>query len=144
MYKHLDVANLEEKLSLVGSNKLKMIITDGVFSMCGTVCPLPELRKVADKYNAILVVDDCHGVGTLGATGRGTEEHFNMIGAADIVNSTLSKAMGGICCGYTTGQSWLISRLRLKSRPFVFGAAITPITACSLKAIDIISTDTSR
>ena len=145
IYKHVDMKSLESKLSKADPNKLKMIVTDGVFSMDATVCPLPGLRRLADQYGAILVLDECHATGVIGATGRGTEEHFNMIGAADIINSTLSKALGGANCGYTAGPAYLISLLRKGSRPFFFAAAVNPVSAaCAGKALDLIMDDQSR
>ena len=131
--------DLEKKLIMAEKAKIKMIVTDGVFSMDGQVCPLPDIRLLADKYGAVVLVDDCHGVGVIGATGRGTEEYYNMQGAADIITSNLSKALGGSSAGFVAGSSNLVNLLRRVSRTFVFTTAISPATAaCSDKILEIL------
>ena len=133
------MGDLEKKLIMAEKAKIKMIVTDGVFSMDGQVCPLPDIRLLADKYGAVVLVDDCHGVGVIGATGRGTEEYYNMQGAADIITSNLSKALGGSSAGFVAGSSNLVNLLRRVSRTFVFTTAISPATAaCSDKILEIL------
>ncbi|CAF0969103.1 unnamed protein product [Rotaria sp. Silwood1] len=107
--------------------------------MDGTIAPLSDIKHLADKYKALIFVDDCHGTEFLGRTGRGTEEHFNMIGTIDIINSTLGKALGGAAGGYTTSSKALIDLLRQRSRPFLFPNTLPPpIVASGMKAIDLI------
>ncbi|XP_054706708.1 2-amino-3-ketobutyrate coenzyme A ligase, mitochondrial-like [Uloborus diversus] len=138
-YKHRDMADLEKKLQESSSARLRLIATDGVFSMDGNLAPLPEICNLAKKYNAMLFVDECHATGVFGKTGRGIEEHFNLNGKVDIINSTLGKALGGAAGGYTTGKSELINLLRQKSRPYLFSNALPPpVVACGIKALDIL------
>eukprot|EP00092_Neocalanus_flemingeri_P014356 GFUD01015486.1.p1 GENE.GFUD01015486.1~~GFUD01015486.1.p1 ORF type:complete len:413 (-),score=130.19 GFUD01015486.1:19-1257(-) len=142
VYNHLDMKDLEKKLILAEKAKIKMIVTDGAFSMDGQVCPLPEIRRLADKYGAVVLVDDCHGVGVIGKTGRGTEEYHHMEGGADIITANLSKALGGGSGGIIAGSKDLIDLLRRVSRTFVFSSALSPATvACSSKVLDILIRD---
>lgn len=142
IYEHLDMEDLEAKLILAAKAKIKMIVTDGAFSMDGQVCPLPDIKRLADKYGAVVLVDDCHGTGVIGATGRGTEEYHNMMGSADIITSSLSKALGGSAAGMIAGSRDLIGLLRRVSRTFVFTTAISPAAAaCSNKILDILKRD---
>ena len=134
--------DLEKKIILAEKAKMKMIVTDGAFSMDGEVCPLPEIRKLADKYGAVVLVDDCHGIGVIGKTGRGTEEYHHMKGGADIITANLSKALGGSSAGFVAGSQDLIDLLRRLSRTFVFSTALSPATvACSSKVLDILMRD---
>ncbi|CAF0832315.1 unnamed protein product [Adineta ricciae] len=147
-YKHKDLSDLEAKLKESYNDKnenvIRLIATDGVFSMDGTIAPLREIRRLADQYNALVFVDECHATGFFGPTGRGTEEHFGMVGKIDIINSTLGKALGGAAGGYTTGPKALIDLLRQRSRPYLFSNTLPPaIVASAMKAIDLIENDTS-
>ncbi|XP_055924245.1 2-amino-3-ketobutyrate coenzyme A ligase, mitochondrial-like [Argiope bruennichi] len=143
-YRHRDMYDLEKKLQESSSARIRLIATDGVFSMDGNIAPLPEICALAKKYNALVFVDECHATGVLGKTGRGTEEHFNLNGKVDIINSTLGKALGGAAGGYTTAKSELVDLLRQKSRPYLFSNALPPaVVACGIKALDIL-TENSR
>uniref|UniRef100_A0A2L2YBS7 2-amino-3-ketobutyrate coenzyme A ligase, mitochondrial n=1 Tax=Parasteatoda tepidariorum TaxID=114398 RepID=A0A2L2YBS7_PARTP len=138
-YKHRDMADLEQKLQESSSARMRLIATDGVFSMDGNIAPLPDICNLAKKYNAMIFMDECHSTGVLGKSGRGTEEHFDLNGSVDIINSTLGKALGGAAGGYTTGKSELVSLLRQKSRPYLFSNALPPaVVACGIKALEII------
>lgn len=106
--------------------RVKLIVTDGVFSMDGNVAPLPEILNIAEEYQALTLVDDCHATGFFGKTGRGTEEFHNVMGKVDLINSTLGKAMGGAAGGYTTGPREVISLLRQRSRPYLFSNSLPP------------------
>jgi glycine C-acetyltransferase len=117
--------DLEEKLKTVDA-RIKLIVTDGVFSMDGNVAPLDKIVELAKKYNALTFIDECHATGFFGKTGRGTEEFFNVMGRVDIINSTLGKALGGAAGGYTTGPKELIDLLRQKSRPYLFSNSLPP------------------
>ncbi|KAL0278696.1 UNVERIFIED_CONTAM: hypothetical protein PYX00_000443 [Menopon gallinae] len=139
-YKHRDMTDLELKLKSLKNSRLKMIVTDGVFSMDGNVAPLPKIVRLAQKYGAVTLVDECHATGFFGKTGRGTEEYFNMLGKVDLINSTLGKALGGASGGYTTGPREVISVLRQKSRPYLFSNSLPPpVVAAASKVMDIIS-----
>ncbi|GFY60791.1 2-amino-3-ketobutyrate coenzyme A ligase, mitochondrial [Trichonephila inaurata madagascariensis] len=132
--------DLEQKLQESSSARIRLIATDGVFSMDGNIAPLPDICFLAKKYNALVFVDECHSTGVLGKTGRGTEEHFNLNGKVDIINSTLGKALGGAAGGYTTTKAELVDLLRQKSRPYLFSNALPPaVVACGIKALDILS-----
>lgn len=129
---------MEAKLK-ASDARIKLIVTDGVFSMDGNIAPLPEIINLAKKYNALTFVDDCHATGFLGKTGRGTEEYYNMMGSVDIINSTLGKALSGSMGGYTTGSKELIQMLRQKSRPYLFSNSLPPsVVACGLKVMDML------
>ncbi|KAI8420054.1 hypothetical protein MSG28_008643 [Choristoneura fumiferana] len=137
-YPHRDLSELEHLLAHSDA-RIKLIVTDGVFSMDGNVAPLPGLRELADKYRALLCVDDSHATGFFGATGRGTEEYCGVMGAADIICSTLGKAVSGSAGGYTTGPKELITLLRNVSRPYLFSnAPPPPVVAASLKSLDLV------
>ncbi|EEB10523.1 2-amino-3-ketobutyrate coenzyme A ligase, putative [Pediculus humanus corporis] len=139
-YKHRDMTDLELKLKSMKESRLKMIVTDGVFSMDGNVAPLPKIIKLAQKYGAITLVDECHATGFFGKTGRGTEEYFNVMGKVDIINSTLGKALGGASGGYTTGPREMISLLRQKSRPYLFSNSLPPaVVGAASKVFDLIT-----
>ncbi|CAB3257061.1 unnamed protein product [Arctia plantaginis] len=137
-YPHRDMNELEHMLAH-SEARVKLIVTDGVFSMDGNVAPLKELRELADRYRAILVVDDSHATGFFGETGRGTEEYCGMLGQVDIICSTLGKAVSGSSGGYTTGPKDLVTLLRNVSRPYLFSNAPSPPTvAASLKSLELI------
>ncbi|XP_033752642.1 2-amino-3-ketobutyrate coenzyme A ligase, mitochondrial-like [Pecten maximus] len=138
-YKHRDMADLETQLKDASSCRMKLVVTDGVFSMDGNVTPLPEICALANQHNAMVFIDECHGTGFFGPTGRGTEEYFGMEGCSDIINSTLGKALGGAAGGYTAGPQQLVELLRQRSRPYLFSNALPPaVVACASKALDLI------
>ena len=136
-YKHSDMADLEAKLKAVQECSPIVIVTDGVFSMEGSIAKLPQIVELAKKYNAVTVVDDSHGTGVMGKTGRGTIEHFGLEGQVDIITGTLGKALGGAAGGFVAGSKALIDTLTQKSRPQLFSNALPATVACSaLAAID--------
>jgi len=140
-YEHCNPASLEQRLkenNAAGSAKRALIITDGVFSMDGDIAPLPALVELAEKYNAMIMVDDAHGEGVLGESGRGAVDHFHMHGRVDVEIGTLSKAFG-VVGGFVAGKKIIIEHLRQKGRPFLFSSALTPadVAACSA-AVDIL------
>ncbi|MBS0210470.1 MAG: glycine C-acetyltransferase [Planctomycetes bacterium] len=149
VYKHADLADLAAKLASVAAAPVKLVVTDGVFSMEGDVAPLDELVALCRRHGATLVVDDSHAVGVLGAYGRGTHEHFMLPGAApegvDIFTGTLGKALGGAAGGYVAGPRELIEYLIQRSRPQLFSNALPPSVASSaLKAIEILEREPTR
>jgi len=136
-YKHGDMADLEEKLKAVHGCSPIVIVTDGVFSMEGSLAKLPRIVELAKKYNAVTVVDDSHGTGVMGKTGRGTIEHFGLEGQVDVITGTLGKALGGAAGGFVAGSKALIDTLIQKSRPQLFSNALPATVACSaLAALD--------
>lgn len=136
-YKHSDMTDLEEKLKAVQGCSPIVIVTDGVFSMEGSIAKLPQIVELAKKYNAVTVVDDSHGTGVMGKTGRGTIEHFGLEGQIDIITGTLGKALGGAAGGFVAGSKALIDTLTQKSRPQLFSNALPATVACSaLAAVD--------
>ena len=134
VYKHSDMADLEEKLRAAGKARRKLIFTDGIFSMEGDVAKLPDLVALARKYDAVLAVDDSHATGALGKTGRGTAEHYDMVGQIDVITSTLGKALGGAAGGFTAGPAALTDYLAQRSRPQLFSNALPPTVAASALA----------
>ncbi|MCI2228650.1 glycine C-acetyltransferase [Polaribacter sp. MSW13] len=145
-YNNNDMSSLEEQLIEANkqSHRFKVIVTDGVFSMDGIVAKLDEICDLADKYDALVMVDECHATGFIGKTGRGTVELKNVMGRVDIVTGTLGKALGGAMGGYTTGKKEIIEILRQRSRPYLFSNSLAPaIVGASLKVFDLISKDTS-
>ncbi|MHB8230932.1 MAG: glycine C-acetyltransferase [Vulcanimicrobiaceae bacterium] len=138
-YKHADMADLEEKLKALQGCAPVLIVTDGVFSMEGSLANLPEIVALAKKYGAVTVVDDSHGTGVMGNSGRGTIEHFGLEGEIDIITGTLGKALGGAAGGFVAGSTSLIDTLIQKSRPQLFSNALPATVACSaLAAIDVL------
>jgi len=138
-YKHGDMRDLEEKLKAVQGSAPILVVTDGVFSMEGSVAKLPHIVELAKKYNAVTVVDDSHGTGVMGKTGRGTIEHFGLDGQVDIITGTLGKALGGAAGGFVAGSHALIDTLIQRSRPQLFSNALPATVACSsLAAIDYV------
>ena len=136
-YKHSDMADLEAKLKAMQDCSPIVIVTDGVFSMEGSIAKLPQIVELAKKYNAVTVVDDSHGTGVMGKTGRGTIEHFGLEGQIDIITGTLGKALGGAAGGFVAGSKALIDTLTQKSRPQLFSNALPATVACSaLEAIN--------
>ncbi|XP_046860497.1 2-amino-3-ketobutyrate coenzyme A ligase, mitochondrial-like [Xenia sp. Carnegie-2017] len=138
-YKHKDMNDLERVLKENEEARVKLVITDGVFSMDGNVAPLREIAFLADKYGALIFIDECHATGFFGETGRGTEEFFSLTGRVDIINSTLGKALGGAAGGYTTGSKQLVSLLRQKSRPYLFSNTLPPpVVGAASKVFDLL------
>jgi len=145
-YNNNDMASLEEQLIEANKNnhRFKLIVTDGVFSMDGIVAKLDEICDLADKYDALVMVDECHATGFIGKTGRGTVELKNVMDRVDIVTGTLGKALGGAMGGYTTGKKEIIEILRQRSRPYLFSNSLAPaIVGASIKVFELISKDTS-
>ena len=145
-YANNDMAALEEQLIEANkqNHRFRIIVTDGVFSMDGIVAKLDEICDLADKYDALVMVDECHATGFIGKTGRGTVELKNVMNRVDIVTGTLGKALGGAMGGYTTGKKEIIEILRQRSRPYLFSNSLAPaIVGASLKVFDLLSNDTS-
>lgn len=145
-YANNDMADLEKQLIEANkqNHRFKIIVTDGVFSMDGIVAQLDKICDLADKYNALVMVDECHAAGFIGKTGRGTIELKNVLGRVDIVTGTLGKALGGAMGGYTTGKKEIIEILRQRSRPYLFSNSLAPsIVGGSLKVFEILEKDTS-
>ena len=145
-YDNNDMNSLEEQLIEANkqNHRFKVIVTDGVFSMDGIVAKLDEICDLADKYDALVMVDECHAAGFIGKTGRGTVELKNVMGRVDIVTGTFGKALGGAMGGYTTGKKEIIEILRQRSRPYLFSNSLAPaIVGASLKVFDLIANDTT-
>ena len=145
-YNNNDMSSLEEQLIEASkqNHRFKIIVTDGVFSMDGIVAKLDEICDLADKYDAMVMVDECHATGFIGKTGRGTVELKNVMDRVDIVTGTLGKALGGAMGGYTTGKKEIIEILRQRSRPYLFSNSLAPsLVGGALKVFDLISNDTS-
>ncbi|WP_242158672.1 glycine C-acetyltransferase [Aestuariivivens sediminis] len=145
-YANNDMADLEAKLMEANAqnHRFKIIVTDGVFSMDGVVAQLDKICDLADKYDALVMVDECHASGFIGKTGRGTIELKNVLGRVDIVTGTLGKALGGAMGGFTTGRKEIIEMLRQRSRPYLFSNSLAPaIVGASLKVFEILERDTS-
>ncbi|MEZ6057329.1 MAG: glycine C-acetyltransferase [Planctomycetaceae bacterium] len=142
-YRNNNMADLEEKLREASSARFRLIATDGVFSMDGTIADLSAICDLADRHDALVMVDDSHAVGFMGPTGRGTHEHHGVIDRIDILTGTLGKALGGASGGYTSGRQEIIDYLRQRSRPYLFSNSLAPpIVTASLKAIEIVSRST--
>ncbi|MDF1859796.1 MAG: glycine C-acetyltransferase [Verrucomicrobiales bacterium] len=141
-YRNNDLTDLEERLKETCSARFRMIATDGVFSMDGSIADLAGICDLADRYDALVMVDDSHGVGVVGETGRGTHEHCGVMDRIDILTGTLGKALGGASGGYTSGHSGIVELLRQRSRPYLFSNSVAPaIVAASLKALELLETD---
>ena len=139
-YKHSNMEELEKHLQESQGSKYRMICTDGVFSMDGDMAKLPEICDLADKYDALVLVDDSHATGYIGPKGRGTPEHFGVQDRVDIVTSTLGKAMGGANGGFTSGRKEIIELLRQRSRPYLFSNSVAPaVVGASLKVIELLT-----
>lgn len=142
-YKHNDMADLEEQLKAASGAKCKIIVTDGAFSMDGTIAQLDKICDLADKYDAVVMSDECHTSGFLGKTGRGTHEYRNCMGRVDIITGTLGKALGGASGGFTSGKKEIIEILRQRSRPYLFSNTVAPsIVGASIAVIDLLSEST--
>ncbi len=143
-YKNCDMADLEEQLKKAQAQRHRIIVTDGVFSMDGFVAPLDKICDLADKYEALVMVDECHASGFIGQTGRGTIEAKNVIGRVDIITGTLGKALGGAMGGFTSGRKEIIELLRQRSRPYLFSNSLAPsIVGASIAVFDLLSETTS-
>jgi glycine C-acetyltransferase len=142
-YRNCDMRDLEEQLKKAQSQRHRIIVTDGVFSMDGFVAPLDRICDLAEKYDALVMVDECHATGFLGKTGRGTIELRNVIGRIDIITGTLGKALGGAMGGFTSGRKEIIDLLRQRSRPYLFSNSLAPaIAGASLAVFDMLSETT--
>ncbi|HTK48856.1 MAG TPA: glycine C-acetyltransferase [Gemmatimonadaceae bacterium] len=145
VYRHGDLDDLRAKLAAARSAKRRIIWSDGVFSMEGSIAPLPDLLEIAREYDAVLVIDDSHGTGVLGRTGRGTAEHFGVLGEVDVITSTLGKALGGAAGGFVAGSTALCDYLTQRSRPQLFSNALPPTVAASaLAAVELIEREPER
>ena len=144
-YQNNDMDDLEQKLQEANKNKarFKIVVTDGVFSMDGLVAPLDKICDLAEKYDALVMIDECHAAGFIGETGRGTLEEKGVMGRIDIITGTLGKALGGAMGGYTTGKKEIIEMLRQKSRPYLFSNSLAPaIVGASIKVFDMLENNT--
>jgi len=145
VFRHADLTDLDEKLTAAKDRRTRMVITDGVFSMEGAIAKLPDLVALCRKHDAILVVDDSHATGVLGATGRGTAEHFGMVGEIDIITSTLGKALGGAAGGFVAASAAVCDYLTQRARPQLFSNALPPTVAASaLAAIEVLEASPDR
>ena len=142
-YEHNNMADLEEKLKEAASARSRIIVTDGSFSMDGTIAQLDKICDLADKYDAIVMIDECHSSGFLGKSGRGTHEYRNVMGRIDIITGTLGKALGGASGGFTSGRKEIIQMLRQRSRPYLFSNTVAPsIVGASIAVLDMLSSTT--
>src|SRR3954466_1699551 len=145
VYRHADLDDLRAKLAAGRSAKRRIIWSDGVFSMEGSIAPLPDLLTIAREHDAVLVIDDSHATGVLGETGRGTAEHYGVLGEVDVITSTLGKALGGAAGGCVAGSTALCDMLTQRSRPQLFSNALPPTVACSaLAAIEFVEKHPGR
>ena len=143
VYAHADMADLEAKLKEASASRFRLLVTDGVFSMDGDVAPLPEICDLAERYRAIVLVDDSHATGFMGKTGRGTWEHHGVEGRVDIITTTFGKALGGALGGCTAGPKAVIEMLRQRSRPYLFSTSLAPaIAGATLRALELLSAST--
>ena len=141
-YSHNNMNDLEEKLKEAKDSRTKIIVTDGVFSMDGTIAQLDKICALAEKYDALVMTDECHSTGFIGEKGRGVHEHHNVIDKVDIITGTLGKALGGASGGFTSGKKEIIQMLRQKSRPYLFSNTLAPsIVGASIKVIDTLSSN---
>jgi glycine C-acetyltransferase len=142
-YKHNDMADLEAQLGAAQNARFRLVATDGCFSMDGTIANLSAICDLAEKYNALTMIDDAHATGFLGKTGRGTHEYRGVMGRIDIITGTLGKALGGASGGFTSGRKEIVDLLRQRSRPYLFSNTIAPpVVAASLKALELLSAST--
>jgi glycine C-acetyltransferase len=142
-YKHNDMNDLEEQLKATAHLRHRIIVTDGVFSMDGTIAQLDKICDLADKYQALIMMDECHASGFMGKTGRGTHEHHAVMGRIDIITGTLGKALGGALGGFTSGRKEIIDMLRQRSRPYLFSNSLAPsIVGASIAVLDLLSSTT--
>ena len=142
-YKHSDMNDLEEQLKKAQNQRFRVIVTDGVFSMDGDIAKMDQICDLADKYDALVMTDECHSAGFIGKTGRGVPEHCGVMDRVDIITGTLGKALGGAMGGYTTGRKEIINMLRQRSRPYLFSNSLAPaIVGASIKVFDLLSSTT--
>ena len=145
VYRHGDLADLEAKLEAERGDRVRMVVTDGIFSMEGSIAPLPDLVDLCRRHEAVLVVDDSHATGVLGARGRGTAEHFGLVGEVDIITSTLGKALGGAAGGFVAAAASVCDYLTQRARPQLFSNALPPtVAASSLAAIEYLEAHPER
>ena len=145
VYRHGDLADLEAKLEAERGDRVRMVVTDGIFSMEGSIAPLPDLVELCRRHDAVLVVDDSHATGVLGARGRGTAEHFGLVGEVDIITSTLGKALGGAAGGFVAAAASVCDYLTQRARPQLFSNALPPtVAASSLAAIEYLEAHPER
>jgi glycine C-acetyltransferase len=138
-YANRDMGDLERQLKDSADTRFRMVVTDGVFSMDGYMAPLPEICELAERYDAMVMVDDSHAVGFIGANGRGTHEHHGVMGRIDAITGTLGKALGGASGGYVSGRKELVAMLRQRSRPYLFSNSVAPpIVAASLTVLELL------
>ncbi len=143
-YKHNDMADLEQQLKSATGSRSRIIVTDGSFSMDGTIAQLDKICALADKYDAIVMIDECHSSGFLGKTGRGTHEYRGVMGRIDIITGTLGKALGGASGGFTSGRGEIVEMLRQRSRPYLFSNTLAPsIVGASIAVLDMLSETTA-
>lgn len=143
-YAHNDMADLEKQLQATTGLRSRIIVTDGVFSMDGTIAQLDVIVELAEKYDALIMVDECHASGFMGKTGRGTHEYRNVMGKIDIITGTLGKALGGASGGFTSGRKEIVEILRQRSRPYLFSNTLAPaITGASIAVFDLLSQTTA-
>ncbi len=143
-YKNNDMADLEERLKETQNNRSRIIVTDGVFSMDGTIAQLDKMVALAEKYSAMIMVDECHATGFMGKTGRGTHEYRNVLGKIDIITGTLGKALGGASGGFTSGRKEIVEILRQRSRPYLFSNTLMPaIVGASIAVMNMLSETTA-
>ena len=143
-YKHSDMADLEAQLIAAQAQRNRIIVTDGVFSMDGDIAKMDEICDLADKYDALVMTDECHSAGFIGKTGRGVPEYHGVMDRVDIITGTLGKALGGAMGGYTTGRKEVIDMLRQRSRPYLFSNSLAPsIVGASIKVFDLLSSTTT-
>jgi glycine C-acetyltransferase len=144
-FKHSDMEHLEQKLQLHQDKRLRMIITDGAFSMDGDLAKLDKIVELAEKYNSMVFIDDSHATGYIGRTGRGTHEHYGVLGKIDIITTTLGKALGGASGGCVSGRKEIVEMCRQKARPYLFSNTVAPvIVEGAIRVIDLISGSTER
>lgn len=143
-FKHSNMEDLESQLIQAQAQRFRIIVTDGVFSMDGDLAKMDEICALAEKYDALVMTDECHSAGFIGKTGRGVPEHFGVQGKVDIITGTLGKALGGAMGGYTTGKKEIIEMLRQRSRPYLFSNSLAPsIVGASIKVFDLLSSTTA-
>ena len=145
VYRHADLGDLEEKLAAARDRRVRLVVTDGIFSMEGAIAPLPDLAEICRRHDALLMVDDSHATGVLGPTGRGTAEHFGMVGQVDLITSTLGKALGGAAGGFVAASAAVCDYLTQRARPQLFSNALPPtVAASSLASIEYLETHPER
>jgi glycine C-acetyltransferase len=143
-YTHNNIDSLEEQLHAAAEARFKMIVTDGVFSMDGTIAQLDKICELADKHGALVMIDECHASGFMGKTGRGTHEYRNVMGRIDIITGTLGKALGGASGGFTSGRKEIIDMMRQRSRPYLFSNSVAPsIVGASIAVLDMLNETTA-